>query len=53
MTASQIDAGNFSVTTSSGATRAFTGNVGNAQDLARAFNNMISRTSEPPKPATT
>jgi hypothetical protein len=42
MTASQIDIGNFSVTDSSGASRNFTGNLGNAQTLARAYNNMIS-----------
>jgi hypothetical protein len=42
MTASQIDAGTFSVTTSSGASRGFSGNLGNPNTLARAYNNMMS-----------
>ena len=52
MTATQIDSSNFSVTTASGATRVFAGNIGQAQTLARAYNNMISTPQSPTTPAT-
>ena len=52
MTAMQIDSSNFSVTTNSGASRVFSGNIGQAQTLARAYNNTISQPTAPPTPAT-
>jgi hypothetical protein len=48
MTATQVDAGNFTVTTNSGASQDFKGNIGSPQSLARAYNNMISRRSGQP-----
>jgi hypothetical protein len=53
MSATQIDAGNFSVRTSSGASRNFKGNVAHAPTVQQAFNDMLSQSSEPPKPTAT
>ena len=42
MTATQIDAASFSVTTAEGASHAFRGNIGSPQTLAAAYNSVSS-----------
>ena len=49
MTATQLDTGNFTVTTSSGASKPFRGNIGHAQTLAGAYNSMISDPQTSPR----
>jgi hypothetical protein len=44
MTATQVNSAAFSITTASGASREFPGNIGSPQDLAAAYNTMISTT---------
>ena len=49
MTATQLDTGNFTVTTASGASKTFPGNIGSAQTLAGAYNRMISDPQTSPR----
>ena len=49
MTATQLDAGNFTVTSNSGASKPFRGNIGHAQTLAGAYNSMISDPQTSPR----
>jgi hypothetical protein len=49
MMATQIDAGNFTVTSNTGASKPFQGNIGHAQTLASAYNTMISDPATAPR----
>jgi hypothetical protein len=53
MLATQINSDAFSVSTSSGAARDFQGNIGHPQDLAAAYNTMLSAAPRPPSSSTT
>jgi hypothetical protein len=47
--ATQVDAGNFTVTSNTGASKPFQGNIGHAQTLASAYNTMISDLATAPR----